>query len=208
MSDIFCKKCDREIPTYNCPDCDQITYVQTGREKLVPASELKAAYAQIRQLQIDLKLANEKADDRRDAHERAAVIAAEAHPCPYVKTSREGTSYCALAEDSVKRLGAQSIEAKDDSGDLRKTIDVVAADNARLEAALKAIRERAERQLTLCELDGYRIEMAVEYIRKVAQAALAPEPAISWKPEDGWPAGEDAVRAINEHDERGAREGE
>ena len=174
MSDIFCKKCDREIPTYNCPDCDQITYVQTGREKLVPASELNAAYAQIRELKIDLKLANEKADDWHKAHERAAVIAAEAHPCPYVKTSREGTSYCALAEDSVKRLAA----------------------------ALKEYANPANWKYEICLgwVNGFGPE--------IAQAALAPEPAISWKPEDGWPAGEDAVRAINEHDERGAREGE
>ena len=46
------------------------------------------------------------------------------------------------------------------------------------------------------------------WVAKQTFVDSAPEPAATWKPEDGWEAGEDAVRAINKHAEGGEREGE
>ena len=54
----------------------------------------------------------------------------------------------------------------------------------------------------------HAIDEALEEVaQRLERGWQIPQPA-TWKPEDGWEAGEDAVRAINEHAKRGEREGE
>ena len=49
-------------------------------------------------------------------------------------------------------------------------------ENARLRLTMEQIRETCNERLARRELDGWRIERAVEYVRDIAHQALAPEP--------------------------------
>ena len=69
---------------------------------------------------------------------------------------------------------------------------------ARLEAALKEYANATNWQVSDSS-SGYLDKWLNDDGPTVALAALAPEPAATWKPGDKWEAAEDMVRAINEH---------
>ena len=114
-----------------------------------------------------------------------------------------------IEEDNTGELAQQEVEKwKAGADNMARLYEQCKLDNAQLEAALKIFQDGANWKV----YPGLRGKPIYEWAhdsdpRTLAAAALAPEPAATWKPEDGWEAGEDAVRAIREA-ERGAREGE
>ena len=119
------------------------------------------------------------------------------------------------ANARIRELEAQLAEANEKRELLCSLLKTEVADRdegwariAQLEAALKAVEwvYDADVALKFCPwcCNWQREDHEPDCMR---QAALAPEPAATWKPEDGWEAGEDAVRAVREA-ERGEMEGE
>jgi hypothetical protein len=120
----------------------------------------------------------------------ARIRELESRPCPHVVTGSEGTSYCALAEESVKRLEGRLAKAQNAMRAAEELQLVTAAELdeaiARAEAAEDKMR-RADFQIEQFRKDWQaRVDYVFELEWKIEKLRTALE-EVEWEPGgNGW----------------------